>query len=85
MSALATALLAGLGRRAAFYGAIVFALLAALWVAFRQGRHAAEADLAIRRAEARIRTLQTSKEIRHEVQNADRADLERRVGRWMRD
>ena len=80
-----TALLAGLGRRAAFYGAIVFALLSALWVAFRQGRHAAEADLAIRRAEARIRTLQTSKEIRHEVQNADRADLERRVGRWMRD
>ena len=85
MSALVTALLAGLGRRAAFYGAIVFALLAALWVAFRQGRYAAEADLAIRRAEARIRTLQTSKEIRHEVQNADRADLERRVGRWMRD
>ena len=85
MSTLVTALLAGLGRRAAFYGAIVFALLAALWVAFRQGRHAAEADLAIRRAEARIRTLQTSKEIRHEVQNADRADLERRVGRWMRD
>jgi len=85
MSALVTALLAGLGRRAAFYGAIVFALLAALWVAFRQGRHAAEADLAIRRADARIRTLQTSKEIRHEVQNADRADLERRVGRWMRD
>mgnify|MGYP005986960041 FL=1 len=85
MSTLVTALLAGLGRRAAFYGAIVFALLAALWVAFRQGRHAAEADLAIRRAEARIRAMQTSKEIRHEVQNADRADLERRVGRWMRD
>ena len=80
-----TALLAGLGQRAAFCGAIAFALLSALWIAFRQGRHAAEADLAIRRAEARIRTLQTSKEIRHEVQNADRVDLERRVGRWMRD
>ena len=85
MSALVTALLAGLGRRAAFYGAIVFALFATLWVAFRQGRHAAEADLAIRRADARIRALQTSKEIRHEVQNADRADLERRANRWMRD
>lgn len=80
-----TALLAGLGRRAAFYGALIAAVCIAVWVAFRQGRHAAEADLAIRRAEARIRTLQTSKEIRHEVQNADRADLERRVGRWMRD
>lgn len=85
MSALVTALLAGLGRRAIFYGAIVFALFAALWIAFRQGRHAAEADLAIRRADARIRALQTSQEIRHEVHNADRADLERRADRWMRD
>ena len=85
MSALVTALLAGLGRRAAFYGAIVFALFAALWIAFRQGRHAAEADLAIRRADARIRALQISKDIRHEVHNADRADLEHRADRWMRD
>ena len=85
MSALVTALLAGLGRRAAFYGAIVFAIFAALWVAFRQGRRAAEADLAIRRADARIRAMQTSQEIRHEVQNADRADLKRRADRWMRD
>ena len=85
MSALVTALLAGLGRRAAFYGAIVFALFAALWVAFRQGRRAAEADLAIRRADARIRAMQTSQEIRHEIQNADRADLKRRADRWMRD
>ena len=85
MSALVTALLAGLGRRAAFYGAIVFAIFAALWVAFRQGRRAAEADLAIRRADARIRAMQTSQEIRHEIQNADRADLKRRADRWMRD
>ena len=85
MSALVTALLAGLGRRAAFYGAIVFAIFAALWVAFRQGRRAAEADLAIRRADARIRAMQTSQEIRHEIQNADRADLKRRADRCMRD
>ena len=85
MSALVTALLAGLGRRTVFYGAIAFALLSAIWIAFRQGRHAAEADLAIRRADARIRALQTSQEIRHEVQNADRADLKRRADRWMRD
>ena len=85
MIRLATALLVRLGRRAAFYGAIVIALFAALWIAFCQGRRAAEADLAIRRADARIRALQTSKEIRHEVQNADRADLKRRANRWMRD
>ena len=85
MSALVTALLAGLGRRTVFCGAIVFALFTALWVAFRQGRQAAEADLAIRRADARVRAMQTSQEIRHEVQNADRADLKRRAHRWMRD
>ena len=80
-----TGLLAGLGQRAAFCGAIVFALLSALWIAFRQGRHAAEADLAIRRAEARIRAMQTSQEIRHEVHNTDQAVLKRRADRWMRD
>ena len=80
-----TGLLAGIGQRAAFCGAIAFALLSALWIAFRQGRHAAEADLAIRRAEASVRALQTSKEIRHDLQNTDRADLERRADRWMRD
>ncbi|KGK99920.1 hypothetical protein [Thalassobacter sp. 16PALIMAR09] len=85
MIRIVTTLLAGLGRRAAFYGAIVFALFAALWIAFRQGRRAAEADLAIRRADARIRALQTSKEIRHEVQSTDHADLKRRAERWMRD
>ena len=80
-----SALLAGLGQRAVFYGAIAFALLSALWIAFRQGRHAAGAELSIRSAEARIRAIQTSQEIRHEVQNADRADLQRRADRWMRD
>ena len=85
MSALVTALLAGLGRRAAFYGAIVIALFAALWIAFCQGRRAAEADLAIHRADARIRAMQTSQEIRHEVHNTDRAGLQRRAHRWMRD
>jgi hypothetical protein len=77
--------LSGFGRRAAFYGAMALAVFAALWIAFRQGRQAAEAELAIRRADARVRSMQTSKDIRHAVQNADRADLERRAHRWMRD
>ena len=42
-------------------------------------------ELERRRANARIRALQTSKDIHHDVQNADRADLERRADRWMRD
>jgi hypothetical protein len=78
-------LLGGLSRQAVFYGAIAFALLSALWIAVRQGRHAAEADLAIRRAEASIRAMQTSQEIRHEVHNTDRTGLKRRADRWMRD
>ena len=78
-------LLTGIGRQAVLYGAIALAVLAALWIAFRQGRQAAAANFAIRRADARVRSMQTSKDIRHDVQNADRADLERRAHRWMRD
>ena len=85
MSAILTMLFAGLGRRFAYWGAIVAAVGVAVWILFRQGKHAAEADLAIRRADARVRALQTSKDIRHDLQNTDRADLERRADRWMRD
>jgi len=85
MSAILTTLFAGLGRRVAYWGAIVAAMGIAVWILIRQGRLAAEAELAIRRADARVRALQTSKDIRHDVQNSDRADLERRANRWMRD
>ena len=85
MMGVAHALLTGFGRRAMLYGAIALAVIAALWIAARQGRQAAKAELAIRRADARVRSMQTSKDIRHDVQNADRADLERRAHRWMRD
>jgi hypothetical protein len=85
MISIARALLSGLVRRAVLYGAIALAVIVALWVAFRQGRQAAEAEFTIRRADARVRSMQTSKDIRHDVQNADRADLERRADRWMRD
>ena len=80
-----TRIFAAIGRRAAFWGALILIFCAALRVASRQGRHAAEAELVLRSAEARIRVLQTSQETRHDIQNADRADLERRADRWMRD
>ena len=85
MMGFAHALLARLGRRAALYGALALALIAALGIAFRQGRRAAEANYAIRRANARIRSMQTAKELRHDIQSSDRPDLERRADRWMRD
>lgn len=85
MISILTAIFSGLGRKAALWGAIAFAIGAALWIAFRRGRLEAEAEFLIRRADARIRSLQTAKEVSDEMQNADRADLERRLDRWMRD
>jgi len=85
MISILTAVFSGIGRKAALWGAIAVAIGAALWVVFRRGRLEAEAEFLIRRSYARIRSLQTAKEVSNEVQNADRADLERRLNRWMRD
>ena len=85
MTFILTSLLSSLGRRFAYWGAIIAAVGVAVWILLRQGKHAAEADLAIRRADARVRALQSSKDIRHDLQNTDRTDLERRADRWMRD
>ena len=85
MSAILTMLFAGLGRRFAYWSALIAASGIAVWILLRQGKHAAEADFAIRRADARVHALQTSKEIRHDLQNTDRTDLDRRADRWMRD
>ena len=85
MIALLTQFLSGIGRRAALWAGLVAAIGFAIWALIRRGRLEAEAELAIRRADARIRAMQTSKETRHEVNTADRADLERRADRWMRD
>lgn len=85
MIAILTAVFSGIGRKAALWAAIAVAICAALWVAFRRGRLEAEAEFIIRRADARIRALQTAKEVSNEVQNADRADLERWIDHWMRD
>lgn len=85
MISIITAILSGIGRKAALWGAIGLAIAAALWVAFRKGRHEAEAEYAIRRADARVRSMQAAGEVRHEVRNTDRVELKRRADRWMRD
>jgi len=59
MSTLITGLFAALGRKTAFWAAVAVAICAALWIAWRRGRH--------------------------EIHNTDRADLDRRAERWMRD
>ena len=78
-------LLSGLGQRAVFAGTIAFALIIALWVAFRKGRQAAQANYAIRRADARIRALHTAKDTRHDVETTSPIERDRRLARWMRD
>jgi O-antigen ligase len=85
MIGLVTPLIARLGRRAVLYVSLALALIAALGIAMRQGRRAAEASYAIRRADARIRALQTAKDTRHDVETASPADRDRRLDRWMRD
>lgn len=85
MGALITSFLSWLGRRFSLWVALAAAIGFAVWVFIRRGRLEAAAQLAIHQADARIRSMQISKEIRHEVKNAHRADLDRRADRWMRD
>lgn len=80
-----TTILAGIGRKAALWGALAVAIVVALWVAFRRGRFEGAAEYIIRRADARVRSMQTAKEVRSETRNADGADLDARADRWMRD
>ncbi len=85
MITIVSALFSSLGRRLSFLLVMLLAILIALCVAFRRGRHAAEAAYALRRAEARITTLKSAAETRHDIENADRAELDHRADRWMRD
>lgn len=78
-------IIAALGRRALLWGAFALILLSALWIATRKGRHAAEANFAIRTAEARIRALRTSREVRHDIETVPDAKRDHHLSRWMRD
>lgn len=73
------------GQRVVLSAALILILVSALRIATRQGRHAAEAELATRAAEARIRALRTSREVRHEIEALPEAERDRRLDRWMRD
>ena len=79
------AVLTGLARRLSLAAALLGVILLALWVAVRSGRNAAKAEFAIRSADARIRSLTTAKEVRHEIEVLPEAERDRRLDRWMRD
>ncbi len=80
-----TGLLSGLSRRAVLWLSLALALIVALVITWRRGRAAGKAAYATRRAEARIRALTTSRDVRHDVETSDPADRDRRLDRWMRD
>jgi len=80
-----TRLFATLHTRMALWGGLIVIFLAALRVARRQGRQAAEAEFVIRAAHARIRALRTSLEVTHEIENLPDDERDRRLDRWMRD
>ena len=85
MIAVVRRIVAAFGQRVALWAALCLVLISALRVATRQGRHAAEAEFAIRAAEARIRALRTSREVRHEIETLPEAERDRRLDRWLRD
>lgn len=76
---------ATLRARMALWGSLIVIFLAALRVATRRGRQAAEAEFVIRAADARIRALRTSLEVTHEIENLSDDEHNRRLDRWMRD
>ena len=85
MIAIVRRLASAFGQRVALWAALILILASALRIAARQGRHAAEAEFAIRAAEARIRALRTSREVHHEIETLPEAERDRRLDRWMRD
>lgn len=85
MIAIVRRLASAFGQRVALWAALILILASALRIATRQGRQAAEAEFTIRAAEARIRALRKSQEVRHEIEALPEAERDRRLDRWMRD
>lgn len=78
-------LFAGASRRLTYAAALTIAALAFVWLLLHRDRNAAEAQFAIRRAEARIRALNTSREVHHDINQVPDAERRTRLARWMRD
>ena len=85
IGAVVTAAAVRVGRTLARAATLAAGIAVLVWVALRRGRRDAQAEEALRRANARITALKTAQDIHHDLQDADRDDLERRAHRWMRD
>jgi len=85
MWALVDLALGGLGRRVVMCGALVLAGLTAITLVWLRGRDAGKSHLIAKANETRIRSLQTSLEVRTNVSQTSPTDLRHRLDRWMRD
>ena len=73
------------GRTLARVATLAAGIAVLVWLALRRSRRDAQAEEALRRTNARINALKTARDIHHDLQKADRDDLQRRADRWMRD
>jgi hypothetical protein len=73
------------GRSLARVATLAAGIAGLIWLARRRGRRDAQVEETLRRANARIIALKTARDIHHDLQDADRDDLQRRADRWMRD
>lgn len=61
------------------------AVALAVGLAFLKGRSAGKKAYEDRAKDARLKALQTEKEVRDDVEAASDDDLDRRLSKWMRD
>ena len=85
IGAVLTEAIGRVGRTLARAAILAAGIAGLVWLALRRGRRDAQAEETIRRANTRITALKTAREIHHDLQDADRDDLQRRADRWMRD
>ena len=85
IGAVRTAAVVRVGRTLVRVATLAAGIAGLVWMALRRGRRDAHAIEALRRANARVTALKTARDIHHDLQDADRDDLQRRADRWMRD
>ena len=85
IGAILTAAVVRVGRSLVRAATLAAGIAGLIWLALRRGRRDAQAEEAFRRANARITALKTAQDIHHDLQDADRDDIQRRADRWMRD
>ena len=85
IGAVVTAAVVRVGRTLARAAILAAGIAGLVWLALHRERRDAKAEEALRRANARITSLKTAQDIHHDLQDADRDDIQRRADRWMRD